>query len=147
MENYQEIEILIVEDNPNDAELTIRALRKHNLVNSIYLVEDGAEALDFIFCKGKYSGKAFLKPLKVIFLDLKLPKISGLEVLAKIKSHPETKTLPVVVISSSREDPDIKKAYELGVNSYVVKPVNFDDFVKAMAQTGMYWLLINETPK
>jgi len=147
MENFQEIEILIVEDNPNDAELTIRALRKNNLANTIHLVEDGEEALDFIFSKGKYAGNVFLKPLKVIFLDLKLPKISGLEVLAEIKSNQETKVLPVVIVTSSREDPDIKKAYELGVNSYVVKPVNFDDFLKAMSQTGLYWLLVNETPK
>lgn len=147
MENFQEIEILIVEDNPNDAELTIRALRKNNLANAIHLVEDGEEALDFIFSRGKYTGNVFLKPLKVIFLDLKLPKISGLEVLAEIKSHPETRVLPVVVVTSSREDPDIKQAYELGVNSYVVKPVNFDDFLKAMSQTGLYWLLVNETPK
>ena len=147
MKNYQEIEILIVEDNPNDAELTIRALRKNNLANSIKLAEDGEEAIDFLFSRGIYADNVFLKPLKVIFLDLKLPKISGLEVLAEIKSHPETKMLPVVVVSSSREDPDIKRAYELGANSYVVKPVNFEDFLKAMSQTGLYWLLVNESPK
>ncbi len=147
MEKYQEIEILIVEDNPNDAELTIRALRKNNLANAIHLAEDGEEALDFIFARGKFVGNAQSRPVKVIFLDLKLPKISGLEVLAEIKSHPDTKRLPVVVVTSSREDPDIKKAYELGANSYVVKPVNFDDFLKAMSQTGLYWLLVNETLK
>lgn len=145
MNNLQEIEILIVEDNPNDAELTLRALRKRNLANAIHLVEDGEEALDFVFCRGKYAGNNFLKPLKVIFLDLKLPKISGLEVLAELKSNPETKVLPVVIISSSREDPDIKTAYELGANSYVVKPVNFEDFLQAMTHTGLYWLLVNET--
>ncbi len=147
MRNFQEVEILIVEDNPNDAELTIRSLRKHNLANSIHLAEDGAEALDFIFCRGKYENYEFLKPLKVIFLDLKLPKVSGLEVLAEIKSNPETKSLPVVIVTSSREDPDIKKAYELGANSYVVKPVIFDDFIKAMSETGLYWLMVNETNK
>lgn len=146
MENLNAVEILIVEDNPQDAELTVRALRKQNLANRIYVVEDGAEALDFIFCKGKYAERDFAKPPKVIFLDLKLPKISGLEVLQKIKSNPLTKTLPVVVVSSSREDPDIKKAYELGVNSYVVKPVNFEDFLSAMTHTGLYWLLVNEAP-
>lgn len=147
MKNFQEIEILIVEDNPNDAELTIRSLRKHNLANSIHLAEDGAEALDFIFCRGEYVNNVFLKPLKVIFLDLKLPKISGLEVLAEIKSNPQTKNTPVVVVSSSREDPDIKRAYELGANSYVVKPVNFEDFIQAMSHTGLYWLLVNEVAK
>lgn len=147
MKNYQEIEILIVEDNPNDAELTIRSLKKHNLANSIHLAEDGAEALDFIFCRGEYAENVFLKPLKVIFLDLKLPKISGLEVLAEIKSNPQTRIIPVVVVSSSREDPDINKAYELGANSYVVKPVNFEDFIQAMSHTGLYWLLVNEVAK
>lgn len=146
MENLNAVEILIVEDNPQDAELTVRALRKQNLANQIYVVEDGAEALDFIFCKGKYAERDFAKPPKVIFLDLKLPKISGLEVLQEIKSNPLTKSLPVVVVSSSREDPDIKKAYELGVNSYVVKPVNFEDFLSAMTHTGLYWLLVNESP-
>jgi len=145
MEDYYAVEILIVEDNPHDAELTLRALRKNNLANKVYVVEDGAEALDFIFCKGKYADRNFAKPPKVIFLDLKLPKISGLEVLQEIKSNPHTKSLPVVMITSSREDPDIKKAYELGVNSYVVKPVNFDDFLSAMSNTGLYWLLVNES--
>jgi len=147
MEDFNAVEILIVEDNPHDAELTLRALRKNNLANKVYVAEDGAEALDFIFCKGKYAERNFSKPPKVIFLDLKLPKISGLEVLQEIKSHPLTKSLPVVMITSSREDPDIKKAYELGVNSYVVKPVNFDDFLSAMSHTGLYWLLVNESPK
>jgi len=146
MENFNAVEILLVEDNPQDAELMIRALRKQNLANQIHIAEDGAEALDFIFCKGQYSDRDFSKSPKVIFLDLKLPKISGLEVLQEIKSNPLTRTLPVVVVTSSRENPDIKKAYELGVNSYVVKPVNFDDFLKAMSQIGLYWLLVNEIP-
>lgn len=146
MEDLNVVEILIVEDNPQDAELSLRALRKHNLANKFYVAEDGAEALDFIFCKGKYASRNFLNPPKVIFLDLKLPKISGLEVLREIRSNPQTKMLPVVMVTSSREDPDIKKAYELGVNSYVVKPVNFDDFVNAMSHTGLYWLLVNEPP-
>jgi len=146
MENFNAVEILLVEDNPQDAELMIRALRKQNLANQIHIAEDGAEALDFIFCNGKYADRDFTKSPKVIFLDLKLPKVSGLEVLQELKSNPLTRTLPVVVVTSSRENPDIKKAYELGVNSYVVKPVNFDDFLKAMSQIGLYWLLVNEIP-
>jgi len=146
MEDLNAVEILIVEDNPQDAELTIRALRKNKLANKIHIAEDGAEALDFIFCDGKYSNRNFENPPKVIFLDLKLPKVNGLEVLQKIKLNPLTKSLPVVMITSSREDPDIKKAYELGVNSYVVKPVNFDEFLNAMSHTGLYWLLVNQTP-
>jgi len=146
MEDLNAVEILIVEDNPQDAELTLRALRKNNLANKIHLAEDGAEALDFIFCKGKYANRSMDNSPKVIFLDLKLPKISGLEVLREIKSNSQTKSIPVVMVTSSREDPDIKKAYELGVNSYVVKPVNFDDFLSAMSQTGLYWLLVNERP-
>jgi two-component system response regulator len=147
MENLDAVEILLVEDNPQDAELTIRALRKQNLTNGIHVVEDGVEAIDFIFCRGSYADRDMLRPPKVVFLDLKLPKMSGLEVLQQIKADPLTKSLPVVMITSSREDPDIKKAYELGVNSYVVKPVNFDDFLYAMSQTGLYWLLLNERPK
>ena len=147
MKNYNAVEILLVEDNPQDAELMIRALRKQKLANQIHVAEDGEEALDFLFCKGKFSDRDFSQSPKVIFLDLKLPKISGLEVLQELKSNPRTQTLPIVVITSSRENPDIKKAYELGVNSYVVKPVNFDDFLKAMSQIGLYWLLVNEVPK
>jgi two-component system, response regulator len=146
MTNYDPVEILIVEDNPNDAELTVRALKKHKLVNELYVAEDGQEALDFVFCEGQFKSRNPTKPLKVIFLDLKLPKVDGLEVLRKIKSNPQTKLLPVVVISSSKEDPDIKAAYEYGVNGYVVKPVDFDDFVKAMSNTGLFWLLVNEVP-
>ena len=147
MKNYDPVQILIVEDNPNDAELTIRALKKHNLANEVYIAEDGEEAIDFIFAKGKFASRSKAKPLKVIFLDLKLPKISGLEVLEKIKSDPSTKKLPVVIITSSKEDPDIKAAYALGTNGYVVKPVDFNDFVKVMQNTGLFWLLVNESPK
>ena len=147
MSNYDPVEILIVEDNPTDAELTIRALKKQNLANQLYVAEDGQEALDFIFCEGQFSSRNPCKPLKVIFLDLKLPKVSGLEVLKKIKLNPKTQQLPVVVVSSSKEDPDVKTAYGYGANGYVVKPVNFDDFVKAMQNTGLFWLLVNEAPK
>jgi two-component system response regulator len=147
MTDINAIEILLVEDNPQDAELTVRALRKNNLANKIHVAEDGEEALNFIFCRDQYSERNISFPPKVIFLDLKLPKVSGLEVLQAIKSNPLTQSIPVVMVTSSREDPDIKKAYELGVNSYVVKPVNFDDFLSAMSQTGLYWLLVNENPK
>ena len=138
------IDILLVEDNPQDVELMLRALRKNNLANPIHTVSDGAEALDFIFCKGKYGGRYFPKLPKLILLDLKLPKVGGLEVLKVIKQDIRTKHIPVVVVTSSREDPDIKAAYELGVNSYIVKPVDFDSFVEAMKNLGYYWLLINE---
>ncbi len=147
MNQYEPYDILIVEDNPNDAELTVRSLRKQNLANRIYVAEDGVEALDFIFCRGKFSERDCNKPPKVIFLDLKLPKISGLQVLKEVKSNPDTKMLPVVVITSSKEDPDIKAAYALGANSYVVKPVDFDVFIQAINHTGLYWLLVNEPPK
>jgi two-component system response regulator len=144
MKNFDPIDLLIVEDNPNDAELFIRALKKQNLTNNIYIAEDGAEALDFIFCRGEFLHR---KQLKVIFLDLKLPKIDGLEVLRQIKNDPSTRSLPVVVVTSSKEDPDIDAAYKLGANSYVVKPVNFDDFILSMSNLGMYWTVVNEAPK
>lgn len=144
MKQYNPVDILLVEDNPNDAELTIRALKKQNLVNNVFVVEDGVQVLDFIFCRGDYSEQKLNKPPKVIFLDLKLPKLNGLEVLKVLKSDTKTKSIPVVVVSSSKEDPDIKKAYELGANSYVVKPLDFEDFTQAISKVGLYWLLINE---
>jgi two-component system, response regulator len=145
--NLDPVQILIVEDNPNDAELTMRALKKHNLINEVYIAQDGKEALDFIFAEGQFSSRSVARPLKVIFLDLKLPKLSGLEVLTKIKSDPRTKKLPVVIVTSSKEDPDIRAAYDLGANGYVVKPVDFNSFVKVMQNTGLFWLLVNEPPK
>lgn len=147
MKLYDPVEVLIVEDNPDDAELTIRALKKGNLANHIYIAENGEEALDFIFSKGAFLDRDKSKNLKVIFLDLKLPKVSGLEVLKIIKAHEATKLLPVVIITSSKEDPDIQEAYALGANSYVVKPVDFDSFIQAISSTGLYWLLINVPPK
>ncbi len=147
MINYDPVDILIVEDNPNDAELTVRALKKQNLANDLYVVEDGKDALDFVFCRGEFESRNPNKTLKVIFLDLKLPKLSGLEVLKEIKSNPKTKKIPVVVFTSSKEDPDIKAAYELGTNSYVVKPIDFKDFIEALQNTGLYWLLVNEAPR
>jgi len=145
--NYDPVQILIVEDNPGDAELTMRALKKHNLINEVYIARDGKEALDFIFSEGEFKDRNSGRPLKVIFLDLKLPKLSGLEVLTRIKADPRTKKLPVVIVTSSKEDPDIKAAYDLGANGYVVKPVDFNDFVKVMHNTGLFWLLVNEPPK
>lgn len=145
MKDFEIIDILLVEDNPQDAELAIRALKKNNLSNNIYTVEDGAEALDFLFCTGKFTERQSQNNPKVILLDLKLPKVSGLEVLAKIKADPNLKKIPVVVVTSSKEDPDIKEAYSLGANSYVVKPVDFEKFVEAIQYLGYYWLLVNHT--
>lgn len=140
----QEVEILIVEDNPHDAELAIRALRKQNLANKLIHLTDGAEALDFLFAKGKYADRnAEIKP-KVIFLDLKMPKVNGLQVLEKIKMDDRTRFIPVVIVTSSAEDPDVTRAYELGANSYIVKPVAFENFAKIISELGMYWLVINK---
>lgn len=139
------IEVLFVEDRPEDADLAIRSLRKHNLINKVKLVEDGQEALDYLFKEGPYQGENYMLP-KLVLLDLKLPKVNGLEVLERMKSDPNLKKIPVVVLTSSNEDIDIKKAYELGVNSYIVKPVDFQKFADAMQQLGMYWLLLNKYP-
>ncbi len=144
---HEEIEILLVEDNPHDAELTIRALRKNNLANNIIHLSDGAEALDYLFNEGIYAGKEQLPYPKAILLDLKMPKINGIEVLARVKSDERTKYIPVIVLTSSSEDPDVKKCYELGVNSYIVKPVGFEGFLKAVSELGMYWLLLNQPLK
>ena len=147
MSPFQSVDLLIVEDNPEDAELTARALRKSNPANRLKVVEDGKEALEFIFGTGRYEGQTLVRTLRCIFLDLKLPKVDGLEVLRVLKSKEETRLLPVVIITSSREDPDIQTAYSLGVNSYVVKPVDFDSFQQSISQTGLYWLMINTPPK
>jgi two-component system, response regulator len=141
------VEILLVEDNPRDAELTIRALKKKNLANSLYHVEDGVDALDFLFARGKYSDRDIYDGPKVVLLDLKLPRIDGLEVLTAIKADERTKSIPVVIITSSAEDPDVKKAYQLGANSYVIKPVQFDSFMEAMVRVGIYWLMVNHPIK
>lgn len=146
MDNSDIVDILLVEDNPHDAELTVRAIRKRNILNPFHVVEDGAEALDFLFCRGAYQERDCLKLPKVILLDLKLPKLNGLEVLKAVKSDERTRTIPVVVVTSSREDPDIKTAYALGANSYVVKPVDFGAFLDAMSSLGLYWLLVNQPP-
>lgn len=147
MLNTDTTELLLVEDNPHDAELTIRSFKKRNLTNSIFVAEDGAEALDFIFARGKFISRDITHPPKVILLDLKLPKISGLEVLKTLKNDLQTRKIPVIVVTSSAEDPDIKAAYDLGANSYVVKPVDFDQFSETMSNLGFYWLLLNRPPK
>jgi two-component system response regulator len=137
------VEILLVEDNMSDAELAIRALRKHNLANNLIHLKNGAEALDFIFARGAYAERDVQQFPKVILLDLKMPKINGIEVLQKIREDNRTKKIPVVVLTSSSEDSDIDACYELGVNSYIVKPVEFDNFSKAVAELGSYWLWMN----
>ncbi len=142
--DYQDVEILLVEDNPHDVELTLRALKKHKLANKVEVAKDGVEALDFIFARGRFAGEVPNR-LKVILLDLKLPKVSGLEVLQKLKGDERTRSIPVVVLTSSSEDRDIQECYELGVNSYVVKPVEFDSFAKTVADLGFYWLLVNKS--
>ncbi len=141
----QEVEVLLVEDNRDDAELTMRALKRNNLSNALVHLKDGAEALEFIFGKEPGEGKPDRKP-KVILLDLKMPKVNGMEVLERVKSDPRTKNIPVVILTSSGEDPDIQKCYALGANSYIVKPVDFDSFAKAVSDIGMYWLLLNQPP-
>lgn len=140
------VEILLVEDNPYDVELTLHALQKHNLVNRIHVVRDGAEALDFLFCRGAYQSREFSPAPKVILLDLKLPKVDGIEVLRQLRSDERTRVLPVVIMTSSRQERDIVETYELGINSYIVKPVDFDQFCESVRQIGCYWLLLNQPP-
>jgi two-component system response regulator len=145
--NNNTIEVLLVEDNISDAELTIRELKKHHMANNLVHVKDGEEALDFIFGKGTYEGKRDSLPLpKVILLDIQMPKINGIEVLQQLKGNPQTASIPVVILTSSKENPDIKKCYELGANSYIVKPVNFEGFAEAIRNLGFYWLLLNQPP-
>ena len=146
MKHMNPVEILLVEDNPADVELTLRALKKHNLTNNVQVVMDGVQALDYLFGSGAYSGQK--KPLapKVVFLDLKLPKVDGREVLRRMKANDKTRLIPVVVLTSSKEESDIIESYKLGVNSYVVKPLDFDKFVEAVSQLGLYWVLLNQAP-
>jgi CheY-like chemotaxis protein len=140
------VEILLVEDNPTDAELAIRALKKNNLANNLVWVKDGAEALDFLFCRGAYAARDTGCAPHVILLDLRLPKVDGLEVLRAVKGDARTKHIPVVVLTSSKEDRDITESYQLGVNSFISKPVAFEEFAKTVAELGMYWLLVNHPP-
>jgi two-component system response regulator len=143
----REIEILLVEDNPNDAELTLNNFKKHNLINKIHWVEDGEQAIDYLFATGKYTGRNVEDKPKLILLDLKLPKVDGLEVLQKVKSDERLKTIPVVILTSSREETDIIKSYQLGVNSYIVKPVDFEHFSRSVSELGLYWLVLNQPPE
>jgi two-component system response regulator len=146
MTGFEQVEILLVEDNPTDAELTMRALRKKNLANNLVWVKDGEEALEFVYCKGRYKDRAIGTP-KIILLDLKLPKVDGIEVLRTLKSDAKTRTVPVVMLTSSQEERDIIESYQLGVNSYIVKPVDFDKFLDMVAQVGLYWSLVNKVPQ
>lgn len=141
------IELLLVEDNPEDLELSLRALRKANLINRIHVARDGAEALEYVFCEGPHTARQIVDVPKVILLDLKLPKIDGLEVLKRIKGDARTKMIPIVVLTSSKEQRDVVESYQLGVNSYIVKPVNFERFADAVRNFGLYWLLLNQPPK
>jgi two-component system, response regulator len=139
------VEVLLVEDNVHDAEMTIRSLKKVNLANNLVHVKDGEEAIDFVFAQGKFAGRDMVQP-KVILLDIKMPKVDGIEVLRRIKANDATRNIPIVIMTSSKEEQDIISSYELGVNSYVVKPVDFEGFAKAVSQLGMYWLLTNQPP-
>jgi len=145
MTGYNQIEILLVEDNVHEAELTMRSLKKHNLVSNLKHIDDGAEALDFIFSRGAYSERKNPASPKLIILDLKLPKVDGLEVLKQLKADDRTRMIPVVVLTSSKEECDVVESYRLGVNSYIVKPVNFDSFSKAVSDVGLYWILLNQS--
>lgn len=146
MTGFENVEILLVEDNPTDAELTMRALKKKNLANNLVWVKDGVEALDFLFCKGQYQDRVSCAP-KLILLDLKLPKIDGIEVLRTLKTDAKTRAVPVVMLTSSNEERDIVESYQLGVNSYIVKPVDFDKFLEMVSQVGLYWSLVNKVPQ
>ena len=147
MSDPNTVEILLVEDSAEDVELALRALHKANLTNHIEVARDGAEALDFIFCEGAHAGRRIAGTPKVILLDLKLPKVDGLEVLQRIKGDPRTRHIPVVVLTSSKEQSDVVKSYRLGVNSYIVKPVNFERFSEAVKNLGLYWQTLNQPPK
>jgi len=147
MVGFNDVEILLVEDNLQDAELTLRALSKNNLANSVLHVKDGAEALEFLFAAGAYSSRRVENTPRVVLLDLKLPKVDGLEVLQKIKSDERTRMVPVVVLTSSKQDRDMVESYKLGVNSYIVKPVEFEAFLADVKQLGLYWLLVNKIPR
>jgi CheY-like chemotaxis protein len=147
--NSDTTEILIVEDNPNDAQLTMRSLKKNNLANKIMHVSNGQAAVDYLFGEGEYQGRNVLDQPKVVLLDLKLPKLNGLQVLARIRGDARTKMLPVVILTSSQQESDLIESYKLGANSYIVKPVEFENFAKSVQEVGLYWLLLNKpaTPK
>jgi CheY-like chemotaxis protein len=146
MNDLEQVEILLVEDNAEDAEMTMRALRKRNLANKLHWVKDGAEALDYLFCRGQYAGRSPSDPPKLVLLDIKMPKVDGIEVLRRIKAS-DLKSVPVVVMTSSNEERDVVESYRLGVNSYIVKPVQFDAFLDTVAKIGLYWVLTNRVPQ
>ncbi len=139
------VEILLAEDNPSDVELTLRTLKRSNLLNTVHVARDGEEALDFLFCRGPHAGRDFAAP-KVVLLDLKLPKVDGIEVLEAIRADERTRLLPVVILTSSREQADVTSSYKLGVNSYIQKPVDFEQFQETIRQLGLYWLVVNQPP-
>ena len=146
MSGYEEVEILLVEDNPKDAEMTQRALRKNNLGNKVHWVKDGAEALDYVFCRGDYGGRSVARAPRLILLDIKMPKVDGIEVLRQIKADEKMRTVPVVVMTSSNEERDVVDSYRLGVNSYIVKPIEFPAFLEVVAKIGLYWVVTNRVP-
>ena len=145
-EKLKEIQILLVEDNPNDVEMILRSLDKHNLANKVQVAKDGEEALDYLFATGKFNNRHIEERPKLILLDLKLPKVHGLEVLKRVKADERTKYVPVVVLTSSKEDTDLRESYKLGANSYVMKPMEFDEFTRVVSGLGLYWLLVNKPP-
>jgi CheY-like chemotaxis protein len=142
----QDLQILLVEDNPKDVKLTMHALHEENLANTVQVARDGEEALDFLFCRGEFASRSFDHPPRLVLLDLKLPKVDGLEVLRAVKGDPRTKAIPVVVLTSSREENDLVESYKLGVNAYIQKPVEFDAFRQAVKHLGLFWLVVNEPP-
>jgi len=144
--NPNQVEILLVEDNPDDVELALHALRKENLANSIHVARDGEEAVEFLFCQGPYAGRSFEQPPKLVLLDLKLPKVDGMEVLKRLKADERTRTIPVVILTSSKEERDLLNGYGLGANSYIQKPVDFEQFRETIKTVGLYWLVINQIP-
>jgi two-component system, response regulator len=145
MTDLHQVEILLVEDNPEDAEMTMRALRKRNLANHLHWVKDGEEALEYLFCTGRYAGRDLRHPPRLVLLDIKMPKVDGIEVLRRVKAS-ELKQVPVVVMTSSNEERDVLESYRLGVNSYIVKPVQFEDFMETVSKIGLYWVLTNRVP-
>lgn len=147
MSEQQQVEILMAEDNPKDAEMTQRALRKVNFGNRLLWVKDGAEALDYLFCRGAYAGRDPLQPPKLVLLDIKMPKVDGIEVLRQVKGDPRLRVIPIVVMTSSNEERDVVESYRLGVNSYIVKPVDFSAFLEVVAKIGLYWILTNRVPE
>jgi CheY-like chemotaxis protein len=142
----KEIEILLVEDNPDDVELALHALRQEKLANRLEVAQDGEEALDFLFCRGAHKNRSFENPPKVVLLDLKLPKVDGIEVLRQVKNDPRTKAIPVVILTASREEKDMVHGYQLGVNAYIQKPVDFEQFRNVVKQLGLFWLVVNQAP-